>query len=303
MPWLDDFFQRVKAPFAPDSTVLDAKAVELFSRAAALMPGYDVLEAVWLRDFYSKMQAIEVRGASITWLNAVENNSFLLDKADRIIQSLRTALVVDISGPVGKPKLFNVRTLWSAFVSNCIVSQSWDISHWPAKDRWFEHVLSNAWSDNNERYLAYQQYAETMAAKHLWARDKLLAHRMLYIGGTQTLSGMFQGPASSSVSFITALTTVFLRMHQRSPLPTVLQLHSQAHMAWPAEMEQLEATVRAQALLEGVSLEQTAALAKAMESGDKGYSAYFILFAQSVHALIFCRLGKPLDTLELPILD
>ena len=302
MPWLDTVLQRIKAPFTPDPAVLDAHAVDLFAQAAKA-PSHGGAESAWLKNFLSKMRAVQQRGSEKLWLEAVDRHGFLIDATDRVIGALRNALIVDALEPQGKIKIINGRTLWKEFVCDAIVAHQWDVSRWQHRTRWFITVLTRTWSEESVDRSAYEVYANRMAASHLWARDELLAHRILYINCTQTLDAMFVGPASNSVSFITALTTISLRMHQRSPTEAAGKLHRQMHAAWPAEMEQLEATMRAQAMLEGTSLEQTAALAKAMELGDKGYSAYFNLFAEGIHSLICCRVGRPLDTLELPAMD
>lgn len=302
MPWLDNVLQRIKAPFTPDPVVLDAHAVALFSQAARA-PGHDAHEQTWIGQFLSRMRDVQARKAEKTWLYAVEGNDFLLDATDAVIGSLRTALVVDMVEPLGKPRVLNARLLWSQFVCDAIVEQQWDISRWRNKNRWFSVVLLQAWDSGNEKRLAYQDYIENMGTWHLWARDALLEHRALYIRSTDTLDAMFAGPSTTSLSFVTALATICLRMHQGAPTVGLSRLHRQAHASWPAEMAQLEATMRAQAMMDGTRLEDTARIAKSMELGEKGYSAYFSVFGESVHALIGHHLGRSLDVLELPLLD
>lgn len=302
MPWLDNIFHRIKAPFTPDPAVLDTHAVNLFDQAARA-PGHDVQEQAWISSFLSRMHAVQERKAERTWLHAVENHDFLLLATDRRIESLKTALVVDISGPVGKPVVLNVRTLWVQFVRQTVVNHAWDISLWPQRERWLNAILTYAWDAENPHQDKYQAYLEKLATWHIWARDAALEYRALHARGSETLEAMFAGPSNMSVPFITALVTVALRMHQKAPTVAMSRLHRRACTAWPVEMAQIEATMQAYAMMEGTSVAEVASLAKSMEVGEKGYSAYFPFYAKSIHAIVHEHLGQPLDVLELPLLD
>lgn len=297
MPWFDNVLQRIKAPFTPDPAALDAHAVTLFAQSAKAS-GHDTQEFVWITNFIGRMRDVQARNAEGAWLRAVDNHGFLLDATDKIVHSLKTALIVD-----SKPSVVNARKVWTEFVGNAIVQHTWDISRWKNRKQWFDSILGRGWHDAKEGNQAKLDYASRMAGQHLWARDELLAYRALNIRATDDLDIMFSGASTTSLSFITALSTIVLRMNQKAPTVAVARLHRQAHAAWPMEMVQLEATMQAQAIVDGTTVQNTASLARSMELGDKGYSAYFVIFGQGIHSLIQTHFLNPIDQVELPALD
>jgi hypothetical protein len=297
MPWKNKLTQRIKAILTLDHAALDANAVALFSQAARI-PDEGAPGNTWIKNFISCMNNVQSYSAKKAWLDAVESTVFSLDAADKAIQSLKTAVMVD-----ARPKIINVRTLWTAFVSDAVVDYKWDISKWPDRTRWFYVIVNRAWGLQGKDAEHYKRYAEDLAEKNLWARDDLLEYCVLNFRSAQTVDTLFMGQATTSLAFVTAMSTIVLRMHQGIPTVEAAHLHQRAYNAWPDEMAQIEATIQAHTTLEGSCIEDTARKAQSMELGGKGYSAYYIIFGKDIHAYVNQGFRRAYDTIMLPAFE
>ena len=142
-----------------------------------------------------------------------------------------------------------------------------------------------------------------MACKNVWARDALLEYRVLHMGASGTLDGMFYGAPNTSVTFITALTGIVLRTYSRSYSAQDKALYQKALLTWPEAIAQINMTLQMQALIEGTSIEQSAHLSKELEISPQGYSTYLVFFGIDIHKLIHNYVGDVDEALVLPELS
>lgn len=279
------------------------RAIEAFRHVS--VEKYDtqvrIAEQIWIGSFLTSMNKLKTANAVELWLRMVDNNNFPLAVVDRTMQSLRTAIAVD-----SRPRVINVRTEWEKFVCKAVAEHQWDFTDWPDRIRWLRAIVKFGWDNKDDNPMLGQQllqYVEWLSKKHLWARDCFLEQRILFLPVAKTSGSMFQGEASTSLPFATAMAGIILRTYMPRPSPEAMALYEQAKVAWPHELAQLESTLQIHAAMDNTTLHATASLAHSMESGPMGYSPYLALYGEQVYPILPRYTNRVPDTIELPVLD
>lgn len=285
MPLLNMLVSKILEPFsekrkkssdgekAVDNLIVLSKATFLDNRE----------KQEWMESLYSSCNAVEKHSMQHLLLEKIELQELDIEQLQKAFKNMQAPFIYkNISAT---SSIINMRLHFEQVIRDAILQTKWDVSQWSNREHWIDIIASKAWTTNFEKSPDYIEYLYKMGTKYEWARDYLLAYRVLNMLSSEKMGIVLSGQASESIHFTTALSASSLRTLKKNSTHEEKHLHQVLQQAWPQAMAHIEAIMHAFSIIESIPLQEFARISEYMETSVSPYSAYLAMFGQDIWEL------------------